>query len=333
MLGKCSPTQHATLTQVGECTHHIIYWSIVIQAVEPQIPDMPLTRAIADQVVARASVDSTNALASRLIQSASLTLAAPAISGGCEDIGSPARCDMHVVVADTQTAGHGRLSRRWVDYPGRSLTVSFVTALPTKLVHDSSVSGWLSVIAGLSCLDALRGLFLPATLRGDEVKDEFKLKWPNDIMCDGRKLGGILIELVSLPTQSQDAQIGVIFGCGMNLNIPADELPTDESTSLQLHVGNVASEVVRDELSSRIVTALRRRLGLLVTDQSQAIKSLKCEMEQECWSLGRRVSARLTDGHVIVGIAVRVCDDASLCIRDDTGAVHAVRTADVGVLN
>ena len=300
---------------------------------EPQIPDMPLTGALADQVVAQASVDSTNALARRLIQSGSLTLTAPARGSRREDDGSSARCDMHVVVADMQTAGHGRLGRRWVDYPGRSLTISFVTALPATLVRDAEVSGWLSVIAGLACLDALRGLFPPVALGGGEAKDEFKLKWPNDIMCDWRKLGGILIELVSLPTDRQDAQVGVIIGCGMNLNIQQGELPTDVSTSLQLHVGNVASGVVRDELSSRIVTALRRRLGLLSTDQSHAIESLQREMERECWSLGRRVVARMTDGHIIEGMAVRVCDDASLCIRDDTGAVHVVHTGDVGVLS
>ena len=78
---------------------------------EPQIPDMPLTSVAADQVIARACVDSTNAFARRLIQSGSLFLAAPMTSGSDENNAMPERCVMYVVIADMQIAGHGRLGR------------------------------------------------------------------------------------------------------------------------------------------------------------------------------------------------------------------------------
>ena len=181
-----------------------------------------------------------------------------------------------------------------------------MTPIPNTVVLDPQVSGWRAVIPVLSCLQALRRLPHPATLSDDEVMDMFKLKWPNDIMCDGRKLGGILIELVTLPTDRHDDQIGVVFVCGMNLNIPADNLTTEGSTSMQLHLGTVASSAVRYELSSRIVTALRHRVSMLLTCRSQTIESLRCEMSQECWSLGRHVMAKLTDSHGIEGIALRV---------------------------
>ncbi len=60
-----------------------------------------------------------------------------------------------VIVADSQTAGHGRLGRQWVSRPGESSMVSFATVLPQSLVTDPRVNGWLQMIAGLAAIDAL----------------------------------------------------------------------------------------------------------------------------------------------------------------------------------
>lgn len=293
---------------------------------------MPRTGRTADMLVCRASVDSTNALARRLIQSGSLPMPEPVDPTGHKGVAPGAHLAMHVIAADMQTAGHGRLGRHWVDRPGRSFIVSFVTSLPSDLVRDPRTNGWLSVIAGLSCMDAIRGMIRDNKLGGSEMTDSFKVKWPNDIMCDGHKLGGILIELVAETADNDEGQVGVIFGIGMNLTIPADGLPTDQSTSLQLRLGPIEPENVRDELASRIVVALRNRLGSLLEGRADAIVSLMHEMTAECWTLGRQVVARLAGGGVIRGTAMQLCDDASLRIRDENGAMHIVHTADVGVL-
>lgn len=89
-----------------------------------------------------------------------------------------------IVLADHQTAGRGRLERRWDSPPGTALLVSFVLA-PHRL---------LSLAAGIAAAEAC----------GPEVR----LKWPNDLLLDGRKLGGILVE-----TSSDRA----ICGIGINL--------------------------------------------------------------------------------------------------------------------
>jgi len=90
-----------------------------------------------------------------------------------------------VVIADHQTAGRGRLERRWDAPPGTALLVSFVLR-PAPL---------LSLAAGVAAAEAC----------GPEVR----LKWPNDLLLDGRKLGGILVE--TTPRKA-------ICGIGINLS-------------------------------------------------------------------------------------------------------------------
>src|SRR3981081_3629945 len=89
-----------------------------------------------------------------------------------------------VVVAEHQTAGRGRLDRRWESRPGTALLVSFVLR-PNPL---------LSLAAGVAAAEAC----------GNEVR----LKWPNDLLLDGRKVGGILVE--ATPSKA-------ICGIGINL--------------------------------------------------------------------------------------------------------------------
>jgi BirA family biotin operon repressor/biotin-[acetyl-CoA-carboxylase] ligase len=116
-----------------------------------------------------------------------------------------------VVVADHQTAGRGRLSHRWEAPPGTALLVSFVLAADPVL----------SLAAGVAAAEAC----------GQGVR----LKWPNDILLDGRKVGGILVE--SSPSKA-------ICGIGINLTwAPAGAAQLNES---------------RDELLDRLGDALER---------------------------------------------------------------------------
>jgi len=105
-----------------------------------------------------------------------------------------------VVIADHQTAGRGRMERRWEAPPGTALLVSFVLA-PSRL---------LSLAAGVAAAEAC----------GPDVR----LKWPNDLLLDDRKLGGILVE--ATPYKA-------ICGIGVNLTWAPEgaamlERPRDE---------------------------------------------------------------------------------------------------------
>lgn len=115
----------------------------------------------------------------------------------------------HVVVAETQTAGRGRRGRAWLSAPGDSLTFSLLW----RFAPGTSPAG-LSLAAGVAVAAALSKV-------GADEAATVRLKWPNDLLKDGGKLGGILVELAS------GAPHAAVIGIGLNLRLPAampDEL-------------------------------------------------------------------------------------------------------------
>ena len=134
-----------------------------------------------------------------------------------------------IVVADHQTAGRGRLGRRWEDVPGRSLLVSIM------LRPSAPMALWpeLSLVAGEAV----------ARVIGGEVRP------PNDVFLNGKKVAGILPEA----TQGR-----VVLGIGVNVNHTADELPGEtvkSPTSLRVETGR---EHDRDILLAAILAELER---------------------------------------------------------------------------
>lgn len=315
---------------------------------------LPRTCRAADWVLWFDEVDSTNTVARRLLSEAwqpvdaagpdvagTATVTACAAAAGVFGDGiadAVAEPPIAVIVADSQTAGHGRLGRQWVSRPGESSMVSFATVLPQSLVTDSRVNGWLQMIAGLAAIDAMTAVLAETgadrccASHGPKDDCALMLKWPNDVFLHGRKLGGILLESVMLPA-ADIPMAGLVIGIGLNLNLPADHLPTDQATSLQLHRVPLPDPLeLRDRIAAGTVTVLRSRMRAFAVDPTDYAVALRDETEALCWTLGRRVEARMTDGSVTRGIATALNPDASLTVCADDGVDHVVRTGDVGVL-
>lgn len=315
---------------------------------------LPRTCRAADRVLWFGEVDSTNTVARRLLAEAwppvdaagldvTGTVAAAANAGAAGAFGdviadAAVEPPIAVIVADSQTAGHGRLGRQWVSRPGESSMVSFATVLPQSLVTDSRVNGWLQMIAGLAAIDAMTAVLAETgadrccASHGPKDDCALMLKWPNDVFLHGRKLGGILLESVMLPA-ADIPMAGLVIGIGLNLNLLADHLPTDQATSLQLHRAPLPDPLeLRDRIAAGTVTVLRSRMRAFAVDPTDYAVALRDETEALCWTLGRRVEARMTDGSVTRGIATALNPDASLTVCADDGVDHVVRTGDVGVL-
>lgn len=315
---------------------------------------LPRTCRAADWVLWFDEVDSTNTVARRLLSEAwqPVDAAGPDVAGGetaaaCAGAAgvfgdgiadAVAEPPIAVIVADSQTAGHGRLGRQWVSRPGESSMVSFATVLPQSLVTDSRVNGWLQMIAGLAAIDAMTAVLAETgadrccASHGPKDDCALMLKWPNDVFLHGRKLGGILLESVMLPA-ADIPMAGLVIGIGLNLNLPADHLPTDQATSLQLHRAPLPDPLeLRDRIAAGTVTVLRSRMRAFAVDPTDYAVALRDETEALCWTLGRRVEARMTDGSVMWGVATALNPDASLTVCADDGVDHVVRTGDVGVL-
>jgi BirA family transcriptional regulator, biotin operon repressor / biotin---[acetyl-CoA-carboxylase] ligase len=108
------------------------------------------------------------------------------------------------LLADRQTAGRGRRGRRWQSPPGANLYLSLFARLRRPL-RDM---GGLSIAAGIACATALRR----------HGVDAAALKWPNDLLADGAKLGGLLVEIAG----ERNGEAAAVIGLGLNLAMPAD---------------------------------------------------------------------------------------------------------------
>lgn len=140
-----------------------------------------------------------------------------------------------VAVTDHQTAGRGREGRTWADLPGRSLLLSLLLRPPPALATEQ-----LSLVAALAVADTVEAASSSITT----------LKWPNDVLLDGHKVSGILLE----------ASAGaVVCGIGVNVNQTAPELPTGTPTpagSLRTATGR---EHDRAMLLADLLVRLQRR--------------------------------------------------------------------------
>jgi len=165
------------------------------------------TECFGGEIVYMKTVDSTNDLA--------MTLARQGAAHGT------------VVTTDQQTRGRGRKGRRWISPPGTNLYLSIVLR-PEVSPAEASQIPILSVMASVRALERI-------------VSDmQFKIKWPNDIYCHGKKISGTLCEMKA----EIDRVDFVVVGTGINVNMkPFDDSIRDIATSLFMETGSEYSRV------------------------------------------------------------------------------------------
>lgn len=254
------------------------------------------------------------------------------VSGHCGEVGEwESNPTMALVIPESQTAGRGRLERTWYDHRGQSFLASWALAVPTNLLLGSR-RGWLPMAVGMAVRDGLIDVLnsCGATPISDgDVSSPLTLKWPNDIFCDGKKLGGILCEAVPV-----DEQWSVLVaGLGLNLFIPESDLPIAQSTSLQLDYDGLPDFLyLRRRLAEVISDGIGREFSALFQDAGRACGDLRDRMLRCSWTLGRRVRVEPIGGIPVEGEAVGIGSDASIEIVDDGGHHLRVSSGDVGVL-
>lgn len=160
------------------------------------------------------------------------------------------------------------------------------------------------------------------------------LKWPNDVVVNGRKLAGILAQLVPSTTGVPS----VVVGAGVNVSADAQQLPTDRATSLLLE-GASAENLDRNMLLPAYLNAFAALYSEFVAASGDANAPLGgvtaagrslLELAQHHMStLGQDVRAELPGGTMLHGTALGLASDGSLLIRDGAGTVHTVSAGDV----
>lgn len=251
-----------------------------------------------------------------------------------------------VVVADEQTAGRGRLDRTWQSRSGETLVASLVAAVPARMLVELG-GGWLTSACGLACLDGLRVVLrqsgLDSTVEPPDIESpgpslSLGLKWPNDLFCGGKKLGGILCELVpgALAPNGEDFAC-VVLGIGINLLTPAERLPLATATSLAVELGPAAGALpafayLREDLLTSIARGLGQLLGELVAHPAKTTEALLLRLREESCTLGKRVEVNCGGDRRVTGVALDILPDTALLVRSDTGEELPITAGDVGVL-
>lgn len=234
------------------------------------------------------------------------------------DAGLPA---FTALVTTDQTAGRGRLDRSWIAPAGTALAVSVLVRAPSA----AAVSlGWLPLAAGAAMFDAVTGV-LPAGVR-------VGIKWPNDVQLDGRKVCGILSELV--PPDPAAAGVAVVIGAGLNLTMSTEQLPVPTATSLALAGADAGGADDHAELIDRVLAAYLHSLTAFVTALWQgggdAVRSgLHAAVVERCTTIGRAVRVELPGGAQLLGRAVGIDDVGRLQVRDDGDQLTAVAAGDI----
>ncbi|WP_158336168.1 biotin--[acetyl-CoA-carboxylase] ligase [Bifidobacterium actinocoloniiforme] len=295
-------------------------------------------------------VDSTNSYLARVLADSPLEDARERVAGvfagdGSErsvtEAGPAAPIVLSLALTDDQTRGRGRLDRSWYSRAGQSFLGTWAAALPTDLLTGPA-SGWLPTAVGLSLMEGLREVLASCgaqaldqgspddgTARDGLEGDGLALKWPNDVFCAGRKLAGVLCESLLM----EGGWSILIAGVGLNLFVPADDLPIAGSTSLQLHFGPLpAYRPLRDGLARAVSTRLPARLTDLAAGGDEARLSLRQQALANSWTLGRRVRVNPVAAAAVEGKALGIGLDASLEVLLDDGRRINVSTGDVGVL-
>ena len=235
------------------------------------------------------SVDSTNTVAHQLAR-----------DGAAEGT---------VVIAEAQTKGRGRLGRAWVSPPFRNLYMSLILRPPLAATDAPP----LALVVGLATTETVR-----------EWATGAMLKWPNDVVVDGRKISGILTEMDA----DQERVRFVIPGIGVNLNIAADDFPLelrDKATSI-MSVTSVA--VDRAAFAARLLAQLEDRYALFIDGGFVAVRPL-CDRLS---SLNGRHVLIDDGGHRYEGLVSGLADDGSLCLRTSTGREMRVVAGEVTVV-
>jgi BirA family biotin operon repressor/biotin-[acetyl-CoA-carboxylase] ligase len=212
-----------------------------------------------------------------------------------------------VVFAESQTKGRGRLGRKWISPARKGLWFSILLR-PDLRPQEATQLTVASATALRRAIEAVTGL-------------KPKIKWPNDILIDGKKTSGILTEL----SAEVDRVKHIILGIGVDVNLSATEFPPELrkiATSLKIESGKTIS---RADLAVRILRELDVDYTRVCHGEFEAIAD---EWEEHCGTLGQTVTIHIGDRQMH-GRAESLDDDGALLLRTEHGTLERVTGGDV----
>ena len=215
-----------------------------------------------------------------------------------------------VVIAGEQTQGRGRLGRSFVSPKGCGIYLSALLrpeSPPDRLSH-------VTALAAVAAADAIE--------RVTQVHTE--IKWPNDLVAEGKKLVGILTEL-SVEWETARTQY-LVIGIGINANHTMEDFPGE----LQGTASSLALLSGRRVERGRLAAELIRNLSNVQPEDSVACHLALEKYRKRCLTIGKRIQV-LRAGQSRTGFAVDVSSDFGLLVRYDDGSSELVNSGEVSV--
>ncbi len=210
-----------------------------------------------------------------------------------------------LVVSEEQTSGRGRQKRKWLSPRGVNIYASLVY-MPQNMPSVKSIE--LMFAASIAIVEALSDIGI----------DNAKIKWPNDVLVNGKKIAGVLLE-----TKSESGILKtVVIGFGVNVNM--EEIPDEieeDATSVYLELGQ---KVDRTQLLVNILYYLENLVSLIESDRENEVIELWKHYDT---TLGKRVAVISGDKR-IEGVAKDLDDKGFLLVKTDEGKLKRVVTAE-----
>jgi BirA family biotin operon repressor/biotin-[acetyl-CoA-carboxylase] ligase len=215
-----------------------------------------------------------------------------------------------LVLADSQTVGRGRMGRRWVSPPAKSLLFSLILrpSLPAQSAAQTTL------LMSLAVANVLR----------EKAGVDAEIKWPNDVLIRGKKVCGILVEMEG----ALDRLDFLVAGLGINVNQDDRDWPAElepAAVSLRQETGRILD---RAELLKELMNESERLYGRLLRGEFSALLQ---EWQAMSCMTGRQVRARLA-GRDVLGMAIGLDPDGALQVRLDNGIIERIVAGDVELI-
>lgn len=215
-----------------------------------------------------------------------------------------------LVIAETQTSGRGRMGRTWVSPPGKGVWMSLLLrpAVPLPLTPQ------LTLLAAVALTRAIARLH-PSLPIG--------IKWPNDLLVNGKKISGILLE-----SAAEDERLRyVVVGIGISANLDRADFPEElleKVASLKMVAGGVETD-----RASLVAAVLEEFESLYDLYREQGFSPIRALWEARAVTLGREVTLPTASGVNRRGIARELDETGGLVVEFEDGTVQTVFSGEV----
>lgn len=212
-----------------------------------------------------------------------------------------------VIIAEEQRSGRGRMDRQWHSPKFTGIWMSIILR-PNLLPQKAPQLTLIAAVAVVQAIEELTSLHP-------------QIKWPNDILVNGKKLTGILTEL-----QAESDRINsVIIGIGMNVNQEKTSYPAELQSIATSLLIETSMKVNRAEMVRTVLSKLENLYDLYL---EKGFYPIKVFWESYAISIGKMITARMINGD-IYGKAIGITDDGVLMLEDLSGKIHYVYSADI----